>query len=284
MKSYNVADCAKGTRGLAGYYEYGTADRLLESYSIDPSEIKMEPAIPGTIGDTVLSYICSHSENESGENRKVENKKISFGTGWPSAAGLVVTNNHVVSGHENISLIRTNGKRIAATVILRDESNDLALLQPKDLKFLPGALPLSESTTRTGASVLTMGYPHPDIMGSKPKLTEGIVSATCGAGDDPRVLQISVPVQAGNSGGPLLNMRGEVVGVVMGKLNAVKMFKWTGDLPQNVNYAIKILYLRGLLSSAPSRRVIKEVNMKNSKTIEDIASKIRDSILLVVAE
>jgi S1-C subfamily serine protease len=142
------------------------------------------------------------------------------------------------------------------------------LLQPEDVKLLPPALPLSSSPVKTGAAVLTMGYPHPDLLGSKPKLTEGVVSATSGVGDDPRVLQISVPVQAGNSGGPLINMEGEVVGVVMAKLNAVKMLKWTGDLPQNVNYAIKIPYLTVLLSSAPPNHSIKTLNMKQVKSIE----------------
>lgn len=111
-----------------------------------------------------------------------------------------------------------------------------------------------------------------------------IVSAASGAGDDPRILQISVPVQAGNSGGPLINSEGEVVGVVMGKVDAVKMLKWTGDLPQNVNYAIKIPYLTGLLSSAPPNQSIKTLNIKQVKSIEDIAAQISDSILLVVAE
>ena len=79
----------------------------------------------------------------------------------------------------------------------------------------------------------------------------------------------------------LINMEGEVFGVVMAKLNAVKMVKWTGDLPQNVNYAIKVPYLTGLLSSAPTNHSIKTLNMK---LIEDIAAQISDSILLVVAE
>ncbi|MBL7205192.1 MAG: SEL1-like repeat protein [Desulfobacteraceae bacterium] len=282
-KDYYVGDCAKGKTGLVSFYEYGFNNKLLRSHSRKKSEIRMEPVVPGSIGDAILKYVCSKANNAP-KKKKSMDKVVSFGTGWPVVAGFVVANNHVISGHSKISLIRTDGTRIPATVALRDKSNDLALLQVEDVKFLPLALPLSSIPARIGAKVITMGYPHPDILGSKPKLTEGVVSATSGAGDDPRVLQISVPVQAGNSGGPLINMKGEVVGVVMAKLNAVKIFKWTGDLPQNVNYAIKIPYLTGLISSVPVNHAVKMLNMKKVNSIEDIAAQIRDSILLVVAE
>jgi TPR repeat protein len=281
--AYRVADCSNGTTGLAAVYEYGPNKKLLASESFAQPEIQMKPAPPGSFGDLALSYVCSGRNSTSAEHKSRENG-ISFGTGWPVAGGYVVTNNHVVPDQKKVSLIRTDGTRISAQVVLRDKSNDLALVRPEDVQFLPPALPLSSSPVKTGAAVLTMGYPHPDILGSKPKLTEGIVSATSGAGDDPRLLQISVPVQAGNSGGPLINSEGEVVGIVMGKLDAVKMLKWTGDLPQNVNYAIKVSYLTGLLSSAPVKRNINILNMKRANSIEEIAAKIGDSILLVVAE
>jgi len=283
MKDYYVGDCAKGKTGLVSYYDYGSNNKLLRSHSLKESEICMEPVVPGSIGDAILKYVCSKANNAP-KKKKSMDKVVSFGTGWPVAAGFVVTNNHVISGHSKIFLIRTDGTRIRARVTLRDKSNDLALLQVEDVKFLPPALSLSSSPARIGAKVITMGYPHPDILGTKPKLTEGVVSATSGAGDDPRVLQISVPVQAGNSGGPLINMEGEVVGVVMAKLNAVKMFKWTGDLPQNVNYAIKVPYLKGLISSAPINHAIKKLTVPKASSIEDIAAQIKDSVLLVVAK
>lgn len=282
--NFRVADCDRGMSGVAGSYEYGWDRQLLKSFMLDHSEIDMKPIVPRSVGEQIVSYVCSIKSAGPLEKRREQANGTSFGTGWPVAGGYVVTNNHVVSDHKKVSLIRTDGTRISAQVVLRDESNDLALVRPEDVQLLPPALPLSSSPVKTGAAVLTMGYPHPDILGSKPKLTEGIVSATSGARDDPRLLQISVPVQAGNSGGPLINAEGEVVGIVMGKLDAIKMLKWTGDLPQNVNYAIKVSYIAGLLSSAPVKRNINILNMKRANSIEEIAAKIGDSILLVVAE
>ena len=282
-----AVDCAREKIGIANRYLYDSNNELIQSSLLKESEIRredfMEPISPGSSGEAALKYVCEKS-TQFQDRDDLTKSRVSFGTGWPVAAGFVVTSNHVISEHSKISLIRTDGTRIPARVVLQDKSNDLALLQAEDVKLLPPALPLSSSPARIGAKVITIGYPHPDILGSKPKLTEGVVSATSGAGDDPRVLQISVPVQAGNSGGPLINMEGEVVGVVMAKLNAVKIFKWTGDLPQNVNYAIKVPYLTGLLSSAPVNHAMKKLRIPKALSIEDIAAQIKDSVLLVVAE
>jgi S1-C subfamily serine protease len=130
-------------------------------------------------------------------------------------------------------------------VLATDAENDLALLSASE--SLPIGLPLAEGEAAMGSTVYTLGYPHPDIMGRNAKLTTGIVNAGTGIRDDPRHYQISVPVQAGNSGGPLLNERGEVVGLVTAKLSASAVYGATGDLPQNVNYAVKVEFLRQLL-------------------------------------
>jgi serine protease Do len=86
---------------------------------------------------------------------------------------------------------------------------------------------------------VAFGYPHADILASSGNFTQGNVTALAGMGDDSRYLQISTPVQAGNSGGPLLDQSGNLVGIVTSKLNALKMAQASGDLPQNVNFALK---------------------------------------------
>jgi S1-C subfamily serine protease len=149
---------------------------------------------------------------------------------------------------------------------------------------LPPALPIANVSARTGSKVFTIGYPHPDVMGEKPKLTEGIVNALSGYMDDPRILQISVPVQAGNSGGPLLNMNGEVVGIVTAKLSAVKMFNWTGDLPQNVNYAIKASYITALLKSVKEQSTGTKMLPVKRADLESLSSRIQSSVFLIIAE
>ena len=121
-------------------------------------------------------------------------------------------------------------------------------------------------------------------MGGNLKLTDGIISAESGIKDDPRVYQISVPVQAGNSGGPLLNDFGEVVGIVTSKLHAVKMFQWTGDLPENVNYAVKIHYLKALIEGTPYKEpTITELPRKKGN-LEELVERLKNSVFIIIAE
>jgi len=208
---------------------------------------------------------------------------VSLGTAWPVAGGFVVTNHHVVAGHKKIVLLRLDGVKIPGSVAMDDATNDLVLIRVKDVSQLPPALPLATGAAHAGARVFTIGYPHPDFMGSEPKVTDGLISAVTGLGNDPRTYQISVPIQAGNSGGPLLNMNGEVVGITASKLSAAKIFKWTGDLPQNVNYAIKTGYLTMLLSSVPSSHKI-PVLPARAGNVEQLAARIEKSVLIVIAE
>ena len=117
----------------------------------------------------------------------------------------------------------------------------------------------------------------------EPRLTDGIINSLTGIENDPRTFQISIPVQAGNSGGPLLNMKGKVVGIVTAKLSASEVFKWTGDLPQNVNYAIKTPYLSVLLSSISDAADIRELRI-GKKDLPTLASRIEPSVMIVIAE
>jgi S1-C subfamily serine protease len=204
------------------------------------------------------------------------------GTGWPLRQGLVVTNNHVVRGARRITLVRRDGKRIPATLEVADPANDLALLRPERTNDLPAAMPLGRSA-RLGAAVFTIGYPNPDIMGSTPKLTTGTVNAVSGFRDDPRLYQVSVPTQRGNSGGPLINMRGEVVGVITSRLGVAAMLSRTGEIPVNVNYAVKVEYLSPLIRRADAEP-IRELRPQDGRNLERLAEVLEPSVLRVIAE
>jgi len=209
--------------------------------------------------------------------------KLAFGTGWFVASGLVVTNHHVVAGASSVSLVLGNGTIIDADVQESDPANDLAVLRPRKPAGLPAGLPLARRAPEVGVHVFTLGYPQPDLMGSEVKLTDGIVSARSGVGGDIRTLQISAPVQPGNSGGPLLDMNGEVIGIVVAKLNAAEFFKWTGNLPENVNYAVKLAYLLPLLESAEPVRPRAELP-PGPGTLAALTGRVRGSIVLVAAK
>ena len=95
--------------------------------------------------------------------------------------------------------------------------------------------------------MVVVGFPLMGLLASGANITTGVVSAMAGLGDDSRMLQITAPVQPGNSGGPLLDQTGNVVGVVVAKLNALIVARRTGDIPQNVNFAIKGSVVRTFL-------------------------------------
>jgi serine protease Do len=134
-----------------------------------------------------------------------------------------------------------------AKVIARDVRNDLALLSSTLTTKKPAAF---RTSIRLGEGVEAFGYPLTDVLAKSGNFTLGNVSALVGMGEDSRYLQISVPVQPGNSGGPLLDQNGNVVGVVSAKLNALKLMLVTnGDIPQNVNFAIRASIVTSFLDA-----------------------------------
>ena len=209
---------------------------------------------------------------------------ISSGTGWVVSPCLIVTNHHVVDGHTVFTAVLQSGQKLSLKLIQKDKANDLALLALTNTGTLPDALPLATESARLGAKVFTIGFPHPDVMGSAAKLTDGIVNATTGIGDDVRFYQVSVPIQAGNSGGPVINMNGEVIGVATSKLNAAAMLVVTGDLTENVGYALKVDYLRPLIGTTIQTSGNCKTIPAQTGTLETLADRIRPSILQVTAE
>ena len=159
--------------------------------------------------------------------------------------GEIVTNHHVVDGCARVSVGRA-GTSHDVTVQAVDASVDLALLKaPPDA----GQTATFSSSPRAslGQEVMVAGYPLHGLLSRELNVTDGNVSALAGPGDDAKRLQITAPVQQGNSGGPLLDDAGNVIGMVVGKLDAARAAQLTGDIPQNVNFAIKGALVRGFL-------------------------------------
>src|ERR1019366_7213852 len=162
--------------------------------------------------------------------------------------GYLVSNYHVVKGAAKVRLL-TGAGLIDATVVKVDAANDLALLKAIG-RFAP--LPIAASrTVKLGGTVATVDFPDIGLQGFAPKLAKGEIASLAGAADDPRYFQISLPVQPGNSGGALVDARGNVVGIVAAKLDASAALAATGSLPENVNYAVKSSLLLSFLESVP---------------------------------
>lgn len=168
-----------------------------------------------------------------------------FGSGLLVQGGYVVTCWHVVDAGNKVT-ISCQGKDYAATVVQKDPANDIAVLR---VTGAPEGVSLSLADSNLGANVFTMGFPHPDLQGSDVKFTTGSISGLTGPGNTPVYYQISVPLQSGNSGGPLFDEQGNLVGIVAAKLDSLITLAATGDLPQNVNYAIKADYLKPILKT-----------------------------------
>jgi S1-C subfamily serine protease len=210
---------------------------------------------------------------------------VSTGTAWATASGYAVTNHHVVSGKQSIVLINSQGDEMPATVVASDEMNDIALLSVDDSTRLPAALPLACSSARLGSSVFTIGFPRVDVMGTTPKLSLGIISGVNGLYDDPASYQISVTVQPGNSGGPLLNMRGEVVGLITSMLGSIEAADGKTQLIANINYALKADRIEKLLLDVPrqTRETDMTVLKRGRDTLEALAGRIQNSVMIVKA-
>ncbi|MBL9046915.1 MAG: trypsin-like peptidase domain-containing protein [Tabrizicola sp.] len=170
---------------------------------------------------------------DQGPDSNPTDQPIAFGTGFlVSSNGDFLTNNHVVEGCSGLTI-----DGVPATLIAKDEAFDLALLRvsppPPDT---PAAF--AEKPARLNSDVTVIGYPLIELLGGI-NVTRGAVTSLKGMGGDSVMIQISAPVQPGNSGGPVVNAAGQVVGVVVAKLDAQMVADAIGDIPQNINFAIR---------------------------------------------
>lgn len=192
--------------------------------------------------------------------------------------GYLLTASHVVAKTDKVEVL-FKGKVLDAKVIRLDAANDVALLKVEG-SFTALAVILSRGV-KLGMDVFSVVFPNIDLQGAAPKLTKGSVNALSGIQDDPRAFQISVPVQPGNSGGPLLDAAGNVIGVVVPQLDAVKTARITGSLPQGVNYAVKSAYVQPLLDAIPDTSALPSIGKPRS--FEDAVRAAEAAVCVVMA-
>ena len=197
--------------------------------------------------------------------------------------GYFVTNEHVVESAKTVAIRAANGKTYPAVVVRVDSSNDIAILKAEGTFR---ALPVQASqNVRRGDKVFTLGFPNTDVQGVEPKYTEGVISSLTGIRDEPNNYQISVALQPGNSGGPLISSLGNVIGIVAAKLNAAAMLKSGRSLPENVNYAVKSNYLLELISTLPNvKGGMTAVRSKPVGAMSDLVVLAEAAVGLVVVE
>jgi S1-C subfamily serine protease len=156
-------------------------------------------------------------------------------------SGHILTNNHVVDG---CVLPRVTGYG-TAIIVKRDPQNDMALL--KVSASAKGHAVFRASDVSHAQKILAFGYPLSDQLAGSLNVTTGIVSNMTGPKGDIRYVQISAAVQPGNSGGPLVDASGQVVGLVTKKINALSVADRSGTLPENVAWALRSEFIRPFL-------------------------------------
>jgi S1-C subfamily serine protease len=162
-----------------------------------------------------------------------------------------------VIGEQKEATVTLAGKRLIADVVKADAKADLALLKLRE-PLPEGAQALAFRTAAKpavmGEEVSTIGYPLSRILGNSARMTRGLLSATAGLRDDDKQVQVSAEIQPGNSGGPLLDRNGNVIGVVNQTINPAAVSRATGGaLPQNINFAIKAVPVLDFVKGADAR-------------------------------
>jgi len=170
------------------------------------------------------------------------------GTGFAvDQDGTLVTNEHVISRCTTI-IVHQGAQRVAGTVLATDHANDLALIKLPQPTASAATIRRGPAV-RLGEQIVAYGFPLVGALASEGNLTVGYVSALRGLGNDEKTIQITAPVQRGNSGGPLVDLSGNVIGVVASKLDTLKVMNAYGDVPQNVNFAVALEQLTQFLQT-----------------------------------
>lgn len=199
------------------------------------------------------------------------------GTGFALNNGYVVTNYHVVEDAKSINISGINGDfndSYTASVVATDKINDLAIIRVSDSRFngfgtLPYAIDMNQA--EVGDDVFVLGYPLTQTMGDEIKLTNGIISSRTGFQGDVSLYQMSAPIQPGNSGGPMFNSKGNVVGIVCAHHKGT----------ENVGYAIKTSYLKNLAESSSLSNIFPTNNTVASLPLSGQVKKLKKYVYLI---
>ncbi|MHB1358118.1 MAG: trypsin-like peptidase domain-containing protein [Rhodocyclaceae bacterium] len=195
-----------------------------------------------------------------------------------NAAGHAITNHHVVDG---CTEVRAEGRDGVVKVVTSDVVNDLAQLQIPGVPSAQATIASDPAKLRQGEDIVVFGFPLNAVLSSGGNLTPGVVSALTGLGNNTNQIQITAPIQPGSSGSPVINKKGEVIGVVAMKLSDSKMAKATGQVGQNVNFAVSGQTLKTFLDTHKVEYRTGGMFSFGGKSTADLADEARKWTLVV---
>lgn len=213
----------------------------------------------------------------SSSNNAKENATLWSGTGFALANGYIVTNDHVIEDAKNIGVTGVKGDmntRYTAEVVTTDKVNDIAILRINDSRFTGfGTIPyaVQQRMADVGEDVFVLGYPLTQALGNEIKLTNGIISSRTGYQGNISTYQMSAPVQPGNSGGPMFDNKGNVIGIVVAGVPGA----------ENVGYAIKTSYLNILIESAGLNIKLPTNNTISSLSLAEKVKRVKDYVFYI---
>lgn len=254
------------TLWLSGYYK--TIEKTTTNYSAlrrDMNDVKKNVNAQNAV-------IRNINNGKPRDDRSASNFG---GTGFIiSANGYVVTNYHVVSGADSVHLQNTKGEAFKAKVIYIDPTHDLAMLRINDTTFAPlknAPYTFKEAPSELGEDVYTIGYPRDEVV-----YGQGYLSSRTGYAGDTTAYQISIPVNPGNSGGPVLDSKGNVIGIISGKQTGI----------DGASFAIKTEALLKSIAAVPadsleSELIVNKKNMLGGLKRTEQVKKIQDYVYLV---
>ena len=278
MENYyrNSSSTAKANAVLKG-------NGLLEfSYEKPASQVKYEVKQAGGQYYEGTKLIFEHQWIKTfPTNNEYEESIPTSGTGFCiTLDGIIVTNYHVIEGAKSIKVYGINAdfnKTFKAKVLVADKNNDLALIQIDDYEYNSlGTIPFTIKTglAGVGENIFVLGYPLRSSMGDEIKLTNGIVSSRTGFQGDITSYQISAPVQPGNSGGPLFDSQGNLIGVINAKHHDA----------ENASYAVKAIYLTSLIELLPNPPKLQTENSLTGSTLTQQVELIKKFVYIIETE
>ena len=224
------------------------------------------------------SKLPSYLAPQECKKGEVQQEGLASGTGFfVNGDGVLLTNEHVIRSADEL-LVYINDVLVRASVLGSSVESDIAALKI-DLKT--PYITFSEKDIRKGQEVVTLGYPNLTIQGADLKATFGYINSLEGIRGDKRYMQFSAQIQPGNSGSPVVNAAGEIIGVATLTLNQSYMMAATGSFAQNVNYGLNKIHVKEFLNNSdiPFTESTKERKQKM-----DLVDDLSDAIVLIIAK